>query len=88
MCLAFTEQIEKRRTEVNEELSEILSRFEASVESLGTHDALDVHSNGQIESLEKHDRGRNQIDDNDDNENTDDEDNQDDDVPMHEGKYL
>lgn len=79
----FSEQIEKRRAEVNEELAEIMTGFEASIQNLQTHDVVDNFSNGPGRMPDKHDRNWNKSIDNDDdnrsNDKSDDDDEEDDD---------
>lgn len=53
-----TEQIEKRRNEVNEELNELVKRFEASAENLSTQDSYDNYLNGRSRSDNRRNRGQ------------------------------
>ena len=79
----FLEQIEKRRAEVNEELAEIVSRFETATEQLQTSsndsNASNNHKNDGDEKYkdasEKHDRRQSHNDEFDDESNHENDDN-------------
>lgn len=73
------EQIEKRRTEVNEELAEHVTRFEASVESLSTQDSYENFNGRSMHDQQNRARNRNQNNGNDSNKSNNDDDDDDDD---------